>query len=192
MLREPDADWAELKKQRAEQKGAWKGCVRVYLPDQLFGPARRVGLTPRRLQTLQGVLRELTRPPKNVRSVRPDGADVVLAAMAPDALGLHAIRCDLLEPSREYVALNGDGRVRNGKGYRIIGARGKGWLARCGYPLGEGEDQTWASVRRFLADLAALVRPGAAGEHDGVRGQQGRQAGSRTPKRRCRSPASRR
>jgi hypothetical protein len=157
MPREPGADGKQLKKLRADRKAAWKRCVRVYFPAWLFGHARRVGLTSRRLQALHGVLRELTRPPRNMRSGRPDGAAVVLGAMVPDALGAQAIRCDLLDPRQEYVAFGGNGRVRRGKGYRIVGARGRGWLARCGYPPGEGADQTWASVRRFLADLAVLA-----------------------------------
>ena len=46
--------------------------------------------------------------------------------------GTFTIKCPLLEPDESYVVFGGNGRLW-GRGYKIHGRTGKGWLHRAGY-----------------------------------------------------------
>ena len=66
------------------------------------------------------------------------------------------VTCPFLRPDGRYVAFGGNG-LRPGKGYRIVGAVGTGWLAKCGYTLPREAEGLPRVARAFLNDLARVA-----------------------------------
>ena len=94
-----------------------------------MGPSRRGGMGHRELSILQGITGELTRHGGKPQGGRPDGAHVVTGGVVPAALGPAGVGCPALDAQREFVAFNGNGSANYwGKGYRIVGDGGRGWL----------------------------------------------------------------
>jgi hypothetical protein len=63
---------------------------------------------------------------------RRDRAEVLIGDRVPDARGRREVACPLLRADRRYLAFTGNGH-RRGLGYRVVGSKGDGRLARCGY-----------------------------------------------------------
>src|SRR5262249_53073655 len=74
------------------------------------------------------------------------------------AIGQGTLLCPLLRPNHRYVVFGGNGQ-RPGRGYRIAGHKGKGWLKRCGYTVPASEEELIKVVQEFLAELEGLSGP---------------------------------
>jgi hypothetical protein len=153
---QPGVDPAKVSEARKLHDKLKNRRIIAYLPVRVFGPSPRVGLTGSQYRLMAGLTRELTRDPAGPRSGRADSAELVTGARVPDALGGHQVLCPLLDAERAFVTFGGNGK-RRGKGYRLFGARGKGWLHRCGFLVPADEAGRWRSARRFLGDLARLA-----------------------------------
>ncbi len=64
--------------------------------------------------------------------------------------------CPGLQPGGRYADFNGNGK-RRGRGYRLFGARGTGWLHKAGYPVPDDDRGRGESLRAFLTDLSGLA-----------------------------------
>ncbi|OAI40500.1 hypothetical protein AYO40_00780 [Planctomycetaceae bacterium SCGC AG-212-D15] len=140
----------------------------AYLPVLVFGSSKRVKLSREQQQVLFGITHELTR---TSRGTRPDKAMIIMGGVK--SIGPKGARVAIypqLKAGEQYVAFNGNGRQHlRGRGYRLIGRTGKGWLARAGYDLPSDARGRWRTVPRFLRDLDALAGPFdlvVAGWHD--------------------------
>jgi hypothetical protein len=109
-------------------------------------------------------VREVTRVRKKGETKRRDRADVLIGDRVPDVRGRIDIACPLLRADRRYVAFSGNGH-RRGLGYRVVGSKGGGWLARCGYVSAVEAGAKWAGrdgvgriTREFLRELGEVAR----------------------------------
>ncbi len=150
--REPEGDAAKAL-QSAREAGQ---VVSVYMPPKLVLASKEVTLSPRQRQLLQGLVREVTRGKNTGKAPRPDHGMIVTGPSVPAGIGKGMIVCPLLAPGVRYIGFNGNG-ARRGRGYRIIGAKGTGWLSRCGYVVARDLDACTASARSFLADLDEMA-----------------------------------
>ena len=69
----------------------------------------------------------------------------------------HKTVCPLLDPEKEYVAFAGNSK-RKGRGYRLVGRTGKGWIHRAGYlnaPTMNPKERLDA-LKSFLRNLESL------------------------------------
>jgi hypothetical protein len=129
--------------------------VSVHLPTQLLGAA--AGLRPGQRRLLQALVRELVR---HAKSGRPDRAALVKGGRVPGARAGTALDCPLLSTQRRYVAFNGNGRPsRRGRGYRLFGARGTGWVHKAGYEVPGDDAGRRRSLLAFLEDVKGLEEP---------------------------------
>jgi hypothetical protein len=137
--------------------------VPVHLPTKVFGPSGWSGLTRGHRGIVQALLREVTRVKTKGETKRRDRADVLTGNRVPDARGRSEITCPLLRADRRYVAFNGNGH-RRGLGYRVVGSKVGGWLARCGYVKEIRPDAKWPGrdgvgriTREFLRELGEVA-----------------------------------
>lgn len=136
--------------------------VRIHLPTKIFGPSSWSGLGIGHRRIIHALVNEVTRVPKGQKSERQDRAAVLIGNEVLSACGKREIVCPLLQQEGRYVEFNGNGR-RAGLGYRIMGSRRRGWLAKCGY--GPSVDRKDASLTKgnrsfvltFLNDLANVA-----------------------------------
>jgi hypothetical protein len=142
----------------------------VYLPALVFGPSPRSGLTSGERNILAALTHETTR---SGRSGRDDRARVLVGGKPDRPGGNPVAECPYLEKGKSYVAFNGNGRPsRRGRGYRLIGRTGRGWLWRAGFFVPDDARAAWQAVRAFLRSLGKLSEPFglvAAGWHQGER-----------------------
>ena len=126
------------------------------LPAKLFGPAAWSGLTPPQRRVVDGLMAEVTRHRKGRDSDRPDRAAVLAGDVVPGARSKSRVTCPFLRPEGRYITFGGNGR-RPGKGYRVVGAAGTGWLAKCGYAPPSGAEGWPRVARAFLVDLGRVA-----------------------------------
>lgn len=129
----------------------------VYWPALVLGSSRKVGWTWQQQRMLVGIVQELTR----VKRRRGDDftPGVIHDALVPTSgNAAHLTACPVLDPSRQYVVFAGN-KSRHGRGYQLVGRKGKGWIYKTGYlnaltmPLNERHD----AIRSFLLDLQSLA-----------------------------------
>jgi hypothetical protein len=132
--------------------------VTVNLLVKVFGPARWSRLSSKQQNIIQGLVREITRRRgKKVEGGRDDNGDVLVGNRLPATSPNHRAVCNLLDRSGNYMAFNGNGR-RRGMGYRVIGVKGTGWLAKCGYQVPSAARERLVTVRGFLHDVEGVAR----------------------------------
>jgi hypothetical protein len=130
------------------------GTIRgVNLPAKIFGPAKWAGLNRGQQDILDAVAQEVSRHPN---SRRPDNAFVLHGNLVTGVGPKGQVACPLLSPDRDYIGFNGNGK-RPGRGYRIVGRDGTGWLRKCGYEVPSQEADLMRSVRAFLGDLTRVA-----------------------------------
>ena len=66
------------------------------------------------------------------------------------------VSCAMLDPMQNWIAFNGNG-CRRGLGYGIVGRKGTGWLAKCGYWPPKRGVSRGKTVRQFLKDLGIVA-----------------------------------
>lgn len=126
--------------------------VPVFMPSRLVPGRTTLSADQRRV--LQALVREVTRA-KRGRG-RTDRALILEGGLVPAAGGSGRVPCPLLQTSVRYVTFGGNGRLR-GRGYRIVGKQGRGWLWRCGYRVPKGRDEQIEVAKQFLNDLADMA-----------------------------------
>jgi hypothetical protein len=133
----------------------------VYFPVLVFGYSPRSGLTHEQCQLLTALTHETTRARC---SERLDRAAVVHGARASDGkAGGQTVGCPFLEGGKRYVGFNGNGKHKRrhlrGRGYRLLGKSGRGWLAKAAYEVPTEAKALLKTLRNFLLDLRALAEP---------------------------------
>lgn len=150
-------DFLTLPTNKAKQKqyAAAKSAghlISVHIPTKLYASARWSDFTVLQRGILNGLLREITRGGK---SPRVDRAAVFMGRAVAGKKPVDTLPCPLLGPDDSYVVFGGNGK-RRGLGYCIIGAKGRGWLAKCGLELPQNADRHRRAVKKFLRDLAVV------------------------------------
>jgi hypothetical protein len=148
----------EAKQQLQDARKAGR-LVTVSLPVKIFGPANWSKLSAEQQNIIQALIREVTRHAKKAKppaTVREDRAETFAGNRVPGSTDPQSIVCPYLKPAATYVAFNGNGR-RRGRGYGIIGAKGTGWLHKCGYTVSKDRKARQRQMRRFLGDLGAVA-----------------------------------
>ena len=130
----------------------------VYWPALVLGSSPKVGWTWPQQRLVVGLVRELTRTkPKPGEGIT--GEIIKRGQIISAYNGTGTVLCPLLDPSLDYVLFAGNGK-RKGRGYRIIGQTGKGWLSRAGYGITPEMDkkERLAKLKSFLSDLHTLSK----------------------------------
>jgi hypothetical protein len=130
--------------------------ITVHLPAKLLGPHTR--LRPGSHRIVQALVTELVRLPKKRKSSRPDRARLLKGNRVPGVKSGTWIVCPFLESGLSFADFNGNGK-RPGRGYRLFGVKGTGWLHKAGYPVAVDDKGREASLRYFLNDLRDLAGP---------------------------------
>jgi hypothetical protein len=163
------------------QVHAWRHSGRlasVYLPALLFGDSSRSGLKPAEAAILVALTRETTRCLRSGKADREDNAQTLVGGEPMPVAGSAAVApCPFLKEGASYVTFGGNGRRLkrrrfHGRGYRLLGKEGGGWIGRAGRRLPEDARGRWKAIRGFLTDLQAMAEPFgliAAGWHDAQR-----------------------
>ena len=125
----------------------------INLPVAILGPARWSGMTLPQCRIVHAIVREITRVR---RSARADNARVCVGNRVPGSKPKQELTCPFLRPNARYVSFSGNG-ARPGTGYRLIGAKGTGWLHKCGYWAPARERDQTVVVRDFLTDLRRVA-----------------------------------
>ena len=112
-----------------------------------FGGAKWADLHGDQRAILDNLCREITRG-------QGRAAAKVIGQLVSNADGKN-VECPLLDANLEYVVFGGNGK-RKGRGYRIVGAKGTGWLYKCGIEIPDAELPRRAVVRDFLRRLQDL------------------------------------
>jgi hypothetical protein len=124
----------------------------------VLGSSPKVGWTWPQQRLVVGLVRELTRTkPKPGEGIT--GEIIKRGQIISAYNGTGTVLCPLLDPSLDYVLFAGNGK-RKGRGYRIIGQTGKGWLSRAGYGITPEMDkkERLAKLKSFLSDLHTLSK----------------------------------
>jgi hypothetical protein len=109
-------------------------------------------------QLLLAITHEVTRAS---RSSRADKGQTIIGGQKRVGSGDTSVGVyPTLPQGKNHVVFNGNAshqrRHLRGRGYRLIGRSGKGWLWRAGYAVPADKKGRWTAVSRFLGDLASL------------------------------------
>lgn len=140
----PDKAKDKIKELRQDGK-----IISLYVPSRLLGQSPLVNLASGPRQILNAITREVTR---SRSSKRADRAQLVTRK-----------DCPLLPDGQKFVAFNGNGSHKrpemHGRGYRLEGKTGKGWLYRIGHHIPQDSKAKWEVIRTFFADLKSIKEP---------------------------------
>jgi len=132
----------------------------VYLPLLVFGPSPRSGLSSEQQKILLALTREVTR---TTDSHRDDKAALLTGGKPCTSGGDHIALPPNLQYGKRYVCFNGNGAYKRrhlrGRGYKLIGRTGGGWLSRVGLQSPDDARNAWQTIRGFLENLSALAGP---------------------------------
>jgi len=128
----------------------------VYWPALVLGSSRKVGWSWPQQRLVVGMVLELTRTRR--KAGEDIAGEIVTGGLVPASKNAtHRTVCRLLDPAEEYVSFGGNGK-RKGRGYRLVGPTGKGWIHRAGYlnaPEMNANEQLDA-LKSFLSNLESL------------------------------------
>ncbi|NQV22871.1 MAG: hypothetical protein HQ518_00765 [Rhodopirellula sp.] len=143
-------------KERREELQKSGQLFNVYWPALVLGSSRKVGWSWHQQRLVVGMVLELTR---TKRKAGEDIAGEIIkgSGVAASNNTSHKTFCPLLDPEQEYVSFAGNGK-RKGRGYRLVGKTGKGWIYRAGYLNAPQMDmkERQVGIKSFLKDLEII------------------------------------
>lgn len=131
--------------------------ITVNAPAAILGPAKWSPLRGSPARLLQAFPPEITRETSGRFSRAQAKPRIITEAKVPGVRPDDLVVCPVLSPSDRYVTFGGNGR-RPGMGYTIVGKKGRGWLAKCGYAVVDDVVAVRRTIKRFFMGLDTLAQ----------------------------------